>query len=214
MDWRYPMATVRTKATNEPYHRGNVRADLIKEGIKLLRAESVSAISVRRLAREIDVAPSAVYNHFENREELLAAIAAEGFRQIAKVHHKALSAGGSTDNVLKEMMRAFLVFVNKNRDLYDLMYSYEVTDHRKYPELSEAADRSFQLVVQQFYPDEEYDSGESASNYPAALAFWAACNGLGNIVARKQITLKKYDKPELETLADDYIEILLQGLPT
>ena len=58
----------------QPYHHGNVREALIDEGMQLIESNQVELLSLRRLAKEVGVTPSAVYNHFPNRNALMLAI--------------------------------------------------------------------------------------------------------------------------------------------
>jgi len=55
------------------YHR----ADIVDRAISLLDEVGLEALSVRRLAGELGVRPSALYHHFASKAELLAAVADE-----------------------------------------------------------------------------------------------------------------------------------------
>ena len=197
---------------NAPYHKGNVRPELLKQGLKLLKSEGIEAISVRRLAREVGVVPSAVYNHFENRDGLLAAIAADGFRQLSKLEQKGFDSGRSFKDSVKMVAREYLVFANKNPDLYRLMFSYEVSNYKNFPELFQASDSSFASSVRWWYGEGAYDSDRPAAEYPAPLVVWASLHGLAMIVIERSITLKKYDSASVGALAEDFTENLFGGL--
>ena len=53
------------------YHHGKLKEAIISEVIKQLRNSSFENISFRSIARNIGVASSAPYNHFESKEKLL-----------------------------------------------------------------------------------------------------------------------------------------------
>lgn len=55
------------------YHR----ADVVDRAIVLLDEVGLDALSMRRLAAELGVRPSALYHHFAGKDELLAAVADE-----------------------------------------------------------------------------------------------------------------------------------------
>ena len=59
--------TVYRPGMSTSYHKGNVRADMVREGLRILAEEGLEAVTLRRLAREIGIAPSSIYNHFANR---------------------------------------------------------------------------------------------------------------------------------------------------
>ena len=65
------------------YHHGDLRAELIREGIRQLERGGIADLSLRQLAKSVGVTGSAPYRHFPDRRALLEAIAAEGYRRVA-----------------------------------------------------------------------------------------------------------------------------------
>lgn len=59
------------------YHHGNLREALIKAGLRAVAEDGPEGFSLRDVATRAGVTPPAVYRHFRDKEELLAAIAAE-----------------------------------------------------------------------------------------------------------------------------------------
>jgi AcrR family transcriptional regulator len=59
------------------YHHGNLRAALIKAGLRAIAEEGPEGFSLRGVATRAGVTAPAVYRHFQDKGELLAAIAAE-----------------------------------------------------------------------------------------------------------------------------------------
>lgn len=53
------------------------RRDIIDEGLSILSTYGLADLSMRRLATALGVRPGALYWHFENKQRLLAALAAE-----------------------------------------------------------------------------------------------------------------------------------------
>jgi len=62
------------------YHRD----DIVERGVALLDAYGLGDLSMRRLAGELGVQPSALYHHFANKQTLLAALADEVLRRGAR----------------------------------------------------------------------------------------------------------------------------------
>ncbi|KAB1644131.1 TetR family transcriptional regulator [Gulosibacter chungangensis] len=55
----------------------HTRADVLATALRLLDERGLPDLSMRALARELDVQPSALYWHFKNKQELLAGVADE-----------------------------------------------------------------------------------------------------------------------------------------
>ena len=66
-----------------PYHHGNLRRELLDAALAQIRTSGVAAVSLRELARELDVSHAAPAHHFVDKAGLLTAIATEGFELLA-----------------------------------------------------------------------------------------------------------------------------------
>ena len=86
---RARIGTMKPKSTLKPrsaYHHGDLRNALIEHAFAALRTVGPESLSVRALADEIGVSPSAAYRHFADREALLAQLARIGFERSAGKH--------------------------------------------------------------------------------------------------------------------------------
>ncbi len=117
---------------NRPYHRGGVREDAAEAALRLVEAEGAAALSVRAIAAEIGVAHRALYRHFADRDAILDAVAARGFRALAARMAKARAP--------KALIRAYLEFGLDRAHLYDVAMSRRNADVSSDGELRAAAD--------------------------------------------------------------------------
>jgi AcrR family transcriptional regulator len=67
----------------QQYHHGNLRQALIKAGMRAVAEDGPEGFSLRGVATRAGVTPPAVYRHFADKDELLAAIAAECAERLA-----------------------------------------------------------------------------------------------------------------------------------
>jgi AcrR family transcriptional regulator len=70
------------KAGNS-YHHGDLRAACLRAAIELLEEDGTAGLSLRAVARRAGVSPTAPYRHYADRDALLSAVAAEGYRDLA-----------------------------------------------------------------------------------------------------------------------------------
>jgi AcrR family transcriptional regulator len=73
-----------TLAAGKRRERGTVRDGLVAAGLEMARAGGPDAVVLREATRAVGVAPNAAYRHFADRDELLAAIATEAMRELAR----------------------------------------------------------------------------------------------------------------------------------
>ncbi len=99
--------------SNDTYHHGDLRAELVRAGRSLLDEPGSGDFSLRELARSLGVSPSAPYRHFADANALLAAIAAEGYQ----------SAIALREADIGEVATALVQFGARHYPLWQLMVS-------------------------------------------------------------------------------------------
>ncbi|HEY3018921.1 MAG TPA: helix-turn-helix domain-containing protein [Solirubrobacteraceae bacterium] len=82
--------------------RGRLSRELILDAaVTLARRDGVGAVSMRRIAEELDVWPMSLYRHFRDKDELLDALAEDAARGIA-----APAGDGPWRDEARELLRA------------------------------------------------------------------------------------------------------------
>ncbi len=155
----------------DAYHHGDLQRALLQAARAEIAAHGAQNLSLASLARRAGVAQSAPYRHFADRDELLAAVATEGFRAFTEALLEAAQAGGES-GALKRMAGAYLRFGEANVELYRLMFASRlVPSAAEGSALQEAAAASFQPLL-----DQAAD-GSSKRARLAAQAIWAQLHG-------------------------------------
>ncbi len=103
------------------YHHGDLRAALIAEGLRHLASGNAETLSLRAIARDVGVSPTAVYRHFPDKQALLSALAMEGGAQLARLQKQAQDAAGGGRAGFDATGRAYVRFALQNPALFRLM---------------------------------------------------------------------------------------------
>jgi AcrR family transcriptional regulator len=122
-----------------------LRNALIEAGRSALMDVSAQDLSLRYLARLVGVSEAAPSRHFAGIDELLAVIAASGYRDLAALR---VAIRDSEDTALAKayrMMRAYVEFAQRHSGLFSLMVGPRIAAHQAFPELAEESNRSFGL---------------------------------------------------------------------
>jgi AcrR family transcriptional regulator len=136
--------------------------------------EGWDAVTVRRLADEIEYSQPVLYSHFENRDAIVAAVAVEGFQEFTAALREAASGSTGRRNALKNVAMVYLAFALSRPALYEAMFILP-TDLRfaeagTRPELR-AAFEALAAVVTPFCVDVAV----------VTETFWAALHGLAEL---------------------------------
>lgn len=94
---------------------------------RLAEAEGWDAVTTRRLSAEIEYSQPVLYKHFAGMEELGAAVAVDGFGELADAMREARSQAGTPGDALAATAQAYLGFARANPAVYDAMFARATT---------------------------------------------------------------------------------------
>lgn len=134
-------------AGQKNYHHGNLRAELLETAIEQLRDIGVEELSLRALARSIGVSQTAPYRHFVDKNDLLAAMATRGYRELLDIlRHTAAQSDDCPRAQLLAFAHAYVDYAATQPQLFKLMFGPSVQPGNRYPELRDASRDTFLLV--------------------------------------------------------------------
>lgn len=103
----------------------NVRISILKAALDIAKAESWNSVTIRKIADAIEYTPPIVYEHFQNKEDLIRELILSGFRELKKGIDFLKQANLSPREGLLYLSLNQWEFAFKNKELYQLMFSLE-----------------------------------------------------------------------------------------
>lgn len=179
-----------TVSTSKAYHHGDLRAALVEAGLKALESQDIGAISLRQLARDVGVSPTAVYRHFPDKTALLAALGQAGITQMADWQQAAAQAATDAD-AFAATGRAYVRWALANPALFRLVFgqcrevSQTVFGH------NQAAD-----MLRAFAQER---TGSEAGTNRLMVQAWAIVHGLAMLILDGQLP---HDDALIDTVID------------
>ncbi|QQN74342.1 TetR/AcrR family transcriptional regulator [Croceicoccus sp. YJ47] len=170
-----------TQAKN-PYHKENLRRDLLDAGRDYLVTHGHTSLSIRSLAQIVGVSPGAPYHHFPDRRSLLLALAIEGYEEMMAGVGKAVGGASGTADQLEAMGVHFIAFSKKNPHLVELMYESELTTptlDRQLLDYQIRAHKALRGLIAEHLPDITEDEADVRT-----IAFWSAVYGFANMLRK------------------------------
>ena len=149
----------------EREHRITAAARLIAEG------EGWNAVTIRRLADEIEYSQPVLYSHFENRDAIVAAVAVAGFREFTAALRQAAREATDRRNALDNVAMAYLAFARRHPALYEAMFTMPTGLRFAEAETKSELKDAFAALAAVVSPS-GFDVGV------ATETFWAALHGL------------------------------------
>ncbi|MEU1204058.1 TetR/AcrR family transcriptional regulator [Nocardia sp. NPDC005825] len=159
-----------TSSTTQPYHHGDLPSALLRAAVELLEENGAADLSLRAVARRAGVSTAAPYRHFADREALLSAVAAVGYRDLAS-RLAAVHPAPVTPDDLALIAIAYVRFALDRPGLFRVMFA-DPCDPTS-PEraaATEAIHEYVENIVRQAFPVSDPEA--------MAIAVWALVHGL------------------------------------
>ncbi|MGI5170548.1 TetR/AcrR family transcriptional regulator [Spirillospora sp. CA-253888] len=152
------------------YHHGDLRAACLNAALELLEEDGSAGLSLRAVARRAGVSPMAPYRHYPNRDALVSAVAAEGYRDLARTLAAAHPAPATPDD-LAEIAIAYVRFALDHPAMFRVMFAEPCDPADTGRAAAVAAITAYvQDLVTSVFPDTDPQ--------PLADAVWAFVHGL------------------------------------
>lgn len=150
--------TPAAKKDEASYHHGNLREAILAATLALVEEQGVKAVSVREIAKRLDVSPGAPFRHFANKKALLTAVATEAMQSFSAAIQKEIdaSAGGTPADGLRAIGRGYLRWALRNRAQFAIISNRDEIDFVKgdhLSELSEAVMSQMNPFILGLFPD-------------------------------------------------------------
>jgi AcrR family transcriptional regulator len=161
---------------------------------QLAEAEGWDAVTTRRLSTEIEYSQPVLYKHFSGMDQVAAAVAIDGFGELARLLRTARNDAKTPNDALTRMARAYLDFARDNPAVYDAMFTGRTT-------LRFAEEDTPPELVTAFTELRQAVSGiaNEADTDTLTEVFWAALHGLTTL-GRGGRLRPEYDRERVDLL--------------
>jgi AcrR family transcriptional regulator len=167
------------------YHHGNLKKTLLDATVKLIAKVGPRAFTLREVARLAKVSHNAPYRHFRDKEELLAAVAAEGFELLADsmIEAAGSTAAGSTKAALDALLltgRGYVQFALQWPEHFSVMFDH-CQNLDSYPAYAASAQRAFQVLLDHVVGAQRAGELPRQDANTLALTCWSMVHGIAKL---------------------------------
>ncbi|HEY6634902.1 MAG TPA: TetR/AcrR family transcriptional regulator [Acidimicrobiia bacterium] len=158
------------------YHHGNLRQALVDAAADVLESQGADAVTFRGLARALGVSHAAPGHHFTDRAELLAELAADGYRGLADAMAAAMDTAAPED-WLRLTGVAYVRFAVANPERYRMMFASRLVGEDCPERLRIESTRAYLLLLRAAH---RRDPDVDPSSYRVQieeLAAWSLVHG-------------------------------------
>lgn len=165
---------------DRPYHHGNLRQAVLDEAATVVRDRGASELSLRELAATIGVTHAAPRRYFPGRQDLLDAVAVEGFARLGARLREAVEASPEYQKQIRSVAHAYLEFTISEANLVELMFAHKRGAGGR--AVGESAAAAFTPMLQMFRHGQAEGVLGHHDPEQIGLVFLATLQGLAGLV--------------------------------
>ena len=163
-----------------PYHHGNLREALLEGAVRVIAEAGPAAFTLREVARRAGVSHNAPYRHFRDKDALLAAVAAQGFRELTLAMREAGDRQSNALEKLKQSGMAYVAFAIRRPEHFTVMFDAPVISSKD-TEYVQASQEAFNTLVNYIRKSQEEGQLPAGNTLERALYSWSLVHGIAKL---------------------------------
>jgi AcrR family transcriptional regulator len=165
---------------HRPYHHGNLREALLQGAIRVIAEAGPAAFTLREVARRAGVSHNAPYRHFRDKDALLGAVAAQGFRELTRAMREAGERQSKALDQLKQSGLAYVAFAVRRPEHFTVMFDAPVRGSKD-PEYAQASQEAFNTLVNYIRNCQDEGQLPAGNTLERALYAWSLVHGIAKL---------------------------------
>lgn len=154
-----------------------INDEVVGAALELLQLEGPDGFTVRAIAKRANVAPMAIYNHFQGKNGLLEAIWIEGFVIMRDLLDAKPDSPLNPAQALLESGLAYRRFALDHRAHYTVMFLHHFENFVPSVEATQVAAQAFQILFGHIERCQEVGLFPDYAAADVAQMLWSACHG-------------------------------------
>lgn len=160
--------------------------------MKLIAKVGPRAFTLREVARLAKVSHNAPYRHFRDKEELLAAVAAEGFERLAG---SMIETAAPAEDALQALLlagRGYVQFALRWPEHFSVMFDH-CQNLDEYPGYAASGRRAFQVLLDKIEGAQRGGQLPAGDPHPLAFTAWSMVHGIAKLAISGLLPFKSKD---------------------
>jgi AcrR family transcriptional regulator len=186
-----------------------LKRQILEAATALFESEGYESFSLRQVAEHIGYSPTAIYLHFQNKNDLLLTVAYEGFKTFGEYLQTAFDNSSAPLERLSALGRAYAHFAFERPLHYRLMFMQrgELLGAAA-PEGYEHVIDSFGLLLRAVELAMDANLVQRGDPRAAAALLWSAVHGIVSL----HLTGAVSGRSEAEHLVEWHLQVLHRGM--
>lgn len=167
------------------------RKTILDESRDLLIRDGFSNLSMRKIAQRLGVSATALYSHFENKDDILLNLIESSVDTLLEVLNEAAAKGTDAIDQLHRISRAYVHFGLDRSQEYEIIFAVRPEEMPRYPKESFRKARvAYDLLADVIRRGNKQGIIEEDEPEMAAYAIWAELHGVISVILNQRLDAK------------------------
>jgi AcrR family transcriptional regulator len=173
----------------DTYHHANLRKTLLDAAVILIGEAGPRAFTLREVARRAGVSHNAPYRHFASKDELLTAVALEGFDRLTGLMEETMAAGTSSLERLELCGCGYVDFAMRWPNHLQVMFDLPLSQRACGARIEPVGANCFQVLLDCITAAQK--SGDLPAGDPLRMAWtaWSLVHGIAKLAISGNLPL-------------------------
>lgn len=181
-----------------------LRDEIVDGALRLVDAGGPEAVTLRAVAREVGISAPSIYDHFPDRDAILAAAVQAGFAELAADLEAANDGIEDPVQALDAGCAAYVRFAERKPARYALLFRHKPHGEKSFGDEGDQSAVAFGILVSGIEACAQAGRSTSEDPFKDAVAVWSGMHGYAGL----HTTLEGFPWPE----PGDTLRRLVHGL--
>jgi AcrR family transcriptional regulator len=194
------------KARGDGHER---RAEILAAAQRIFVSEGYAGATIRKIAEEVGVSPTAIYMHFPDKHSMLMELGLSALEEMIRGAQEIAAGPGDPEEKIRQIMRAHIRFALKNKTAYQLVFTEGARDIAKDKGATHDQAVAYYRVLPSLVSTlQEQGRIRAGSAHGVAQVLWMGCHGMVTYL----INNPGFGYVEVDELTDLMVDGLVAGL--
>lgn len=186
----------------------SLREEILDVSKELLIKNGFGNISMRKIAKRLDVTATSIYLYFKNKDELLLSLIEESINDLNRSLKNSLVDGDDPVEQFESIINAYIGYALNHPQEYEIIYMVRAEEMPKYPkEKFEQIRDTYEILEKVIREGKEKELFEVDNPLISAYSIWAQTHGIVSVVLNKRLDTRI----PTQQFINQAVEHLVQG---
>jgi AcrR family transcriptional regulator len=169
-----------------PYHHGNLQEALLEAAISLISEVGPAGFTLREVARRAGVSHNAPYRHFRDKDALLAEVAVQGYKELARAMVQSANRQADALEALRQAGLAYVSFALRRPEHFTVMFDAPLSKDL-HPAAAEASEHAFSTLVRLVQNCQKEGKIADRDDLDFSLLAWTMVHGIAKLAITQRL---------------------------